>query len=245
MTVEMIDILMRLVTLASLVFAVWTTRDLIRIKRDLKGQGSVLSDVESSMSTRYIDKFPAFNKDIRVLLEGANSSIEIVCDLPAYGLISANDEWLKIKALLEARSLRDDFSVSLTCYGKDKRIEIIDEQADFIDRTKDDFFDRYGDIVFKVLRIARESFSRTLYLERSEEEHVRVLNNALQHCSIKETNQRLPLYVWIRDDSEAIFAIPAYSDEVTEHGFYTRDASIIRALKVFVVRIKEEATTRT
>src|SRR5947207_2714352 len=81
-TVMRFDLALALIGLAvaivGLGFAIWQFFDMRRATRELVR-------VKESMSTQYIGEFPAFMSKIIELIEDANSSVSVVCDVPAYG----------------------------------------------------------------------------------------------------------------------------------------------------------------
>ena len=52
---------------------------------------------------------------------------------------------------------------------------------------------------------------------------------------------RLPVFLWIVDDKEAVFSIPTYNSGVTEFGFRTFEPDLVAALALIWNRYQKDA----
>jgi hypothetical protein len=216
--------------------------------RDLKHHGRQLLDITRSLSTRYLGPFPTFIPAITELLRSApdGASLLVACDLPNYGHISSRRAWARYRgALLEAASTT---TLKIVLLSESRRDRVLEEQFRISEEdwvrwknararraTLDEFVgnERAGDDVDTL------SFARfKALLNRADRRSL----NELSPAEVLESDETLPIYLWIVDDRCAVFAIPSFADDATtEHGFTTSDARLVRALRDVHKRIADRA----
>jgi hypothetical protein len=197
-------------------------------------------EMQGSISTRYISHFPFYFKDIVALLDKAQARIDIFCDLPAYGNFSSHQQFLDYKHKLENKLGQRDkqgrrLTIEMTCLSKEGRSALFEKQfgqeADWEKKKhSDDFRPLLVDFLEDHQRLSElESLSRDNFSGMLEEEDKLMLSKVLSRAKIFETRAHVPIYFWLIDESEAIFAIPCLSEKELEHGFSTTDSNLIRS----------------
>jgi hypothetical protein len=194
-----------------------------------------LTEMQGSISTRYIAHFPFYFKDIVALIDKAQARIDIFCDLPAYGNFSSPQRFLDYKHKLEDK-LGQRLTVEMTCLNKEGRSALFEEQfghdADWEKKKhSEDFRPLLADFLGDHKRLSElDSLTRDTFSGMLEERDNLMLTRSLSRATITETKAHVPIYFWLIDESEAIFAIPSLSEKELEHGFTTTDSRLIRCL---------------
>lgn len=98
----------------ALALAVWQTRDMIAIR--------------NSISTRYIGRFPEFVGQIADLIDGAEGSLVIVCDVPGYCLFSNRKAWLEYERAIKKYRLKKRARLDLIFLDQERRLARMTEQ---------------------------------------------------------------------------------------------------------------------
>ena len=208
--------------------------------RSTRQQADALGVITASVSTRFIGRFPEFVPDIARLIDSAKESVSILVDLPAYGLTSNIEGWHEMEEALRRQS-RSGKRVSITLYTEAERRRILEDQSNhrpFLENPE-----------------VRQALGRILKLEddaRSVEEldesdvirlclarHKNVVRESFSH--VTSTKEKLPIYCWVVDQREAIFAIPIFAGDSTEYGFRTSDGQLVAALLQMQERVKKRA----
>lgn len=222
-SVELITILGMVLTLVALVAAIWQLKQ-------ASEQTAQLSAIKQSLSTQFLGLFPYFNEEIAELIRNANSSVEVFCDLPGYGMITNNVAWFRINSEIQnskARGIRP----RMTFFDQERRRKIIMDQANQIASSGGDMTSDFKAALEKIFDTKVNDFSAVDFVENCLAEHRRIVENDFRGSDVEEVSANIPVYFWLVDDREAIISIPVYSEEVTEYGFKTRDVSFISALK--------------
>jgi hypothetical protein len=214
----------------------------LRAQRDAKEQSETLGLIAESLSTRYEGVFPHYMPAIVSLLERANHRIDVLCDLPGYGELSDELAAEQIRSLLRQQKGRG-VEVQITVYGSELQEEMLREQIRH-QRDRWDEWLRSPDYGPKLRSyIERHGFPDELeqltpdrYVALSLEVHRGIMEHDLQRFEPTTLRDPVPLYFWMIDGTEAVFAIPAYTADASEHGFYTSDARLIDALRTMCAR---------
>jgi hypothetical protein len=194
--------------------------------------------IQTSLSTRFLGDFPHFVPEIVKVLERAKHSIIIVCDFPTYGLYSAPDFWSAYRSVLDEK-MRAGIKVKVIClepgirdqvsrsqffdnpspakwgtYRKDARnLEKIRNFLIHCGRSGEELSISLNEF-FALLEQQDQETWDTLFQRRAEEHHL--------------TSSQMPLYFWISDKQQGVFAFPTYTTpEKTEYGFITADQKLI------------------
>ena len=204
-----------------------------------------IEDILSSLSTKYVGDFSDNMDEINRKLKGAEDSILIISDITAYGCLTAHKKFLDYKQTLINKAdsgiiskiyvytddlIKDELLTQLESPPL-KKIKV--DAKEYLDKNPADttFFKNddgqseedkkktiIDSIVLPMDKVFRDS------LNRFKNVHI---SNTIEN--------KLPVFVWIIDDEEAVFAFNAgaHLDEIT---FTTIDKKVIAAVKDIALR---------
>lgn len=194
-----------------------------------------LDDVRRSLSTRYIGQFPEFFPEIVSLLKSAKREIVIFCDFPAYACFSDPHTFLEYQHTLQRKAQHEEVRVIFTCLGSTYRSKGVQDQF-FSSSQEWDEWKRDPNIEKRLCHFL--SFRRGVptidelgmdqFLELLERIEQRTLEETFASAQVREIDAYIPVYFWLVDGMNAVFAIPA--DKTLEYGFSTTDQKLISAL---------------
>ena len=193
-----------------------------------------LTAVQESLSTRYLGPFPSYFDAIVDELEKAHTSIEIYCDMPAYGYYSAEEASLRYQHVLQRKGRT--VPIELTCLNAETRRRHTYEQFTEAvwSRLLNDKQKREQLIKFLTRRhVANpEDADRHTFVRTMDEADLFFLREVFPKPP-NEISTDIPFYLWIVDGTSAIFAIPSPTDKEDwdEPGFITSDQTLIKALQ--------------
>jgi hypothetical protein len=219
------EYIMRTVEVSALILAVPALWVAVRHLHELK-------KVWQSLTTRHIGEFPACTHQINRLISKARSNLTILCDVPAYSVLS---DWRAGVSYLQAleRLDWDRFTLKFICLDNDKVIQCTDDQfKKFSDpkswaaykKKRKKALQRLLDDKSAVERLDIDTLKRALV-----EKHSSVFAS-LRRWQPRRLSESLPVHFWIADNREAVFTIPTYNPEPTEIAFVTQDHELIEAL---------------
>lgn len=223
-----------ILAVAAIVFAYFHARTIREVLGKAKAHADRLSEINESLSTRYVGEFPRFFPKIVEVMGKATQDIVILCDFPAYGSFTDRKCWTRYKHAIEEKLL-DGIKIQMTCFSDGLRRSTVDNQ--FFDAQQWDNWkaDHRNSELLEELRkwhkgsptvgaLSKEQFIQLL----ADEEHD-ALTQTFQGADIKEIDDYVPLHFWIADQAYAVFAITSSSNK--EYGFFTIDRQIIASLK--------------
>ena len=94
----MVTIIVQTATVVSLVLAIVSLLLASYQLWQVEKTNHNLLDISQSMSTKFVGRFPNHISDIRRLLESAENSVSIVCDLLGYGYYSSPEQYQEYRA---------------------------------------------------------------------------------------------------------------------------------------------------
>jgi len=198
-----------------------------------KTHANMLDSILRSMSTRHIGQFPEYIITIANLIENAKKEIVILCDFPAYGSFSAPHDFLRYKHAIE-RKIDQGVKVRLTCLSSVSRTELAHEQFSREEKMWDEWKQqpKKHELFRSLLKshgsdISVDALSVDQFAAFLEQEDVRMLKETFTQADVLQIGAYIPLYFWLIDGGDAVFAIPSFSEKSTEHGFYTLDPHLI------------------
>jgi hypothetical protein len=183
---------------------------------------------DSQIGTQYLGGFPENMKEISKLIAGAEESLYISADFPAYGHFSQPDKFkLYVNAITKVR--KSGFKLVFRHYAKDLSIATANDDwkiyPDLTAIKKLKTFDKWADVqVFK--GSSKAEFIQALFIADEK-----VLGSILAHkkaftVEIKNDIEKVPpVFVWVVDNDRAIFSF--------SHGaatFLTNDKGLIAKL---------------
>ncbi|HET6881549.1 MAG TPA: hypothetical protein VFI31_15405 [Pirellulales bacterium] len=225
---------------------------LTRIKNDIDAL------LDEGFGAEYIGKFPAFMGDICNCLAKAKKELWIACDYADYGAFSANKRYREYRELIRtildshhpephlrmlvladpqkhvtAQFGNPESNVRPWKEGREPQFKkALDKFAEFcrdtgihvptleeIRETPQRFFDcmkTFGEREFEQIygKIQKENFGRI-------------------------HDVPMPLFLWIADNTMAVFSVQCFGDNFSEHGFVTYNKSLIETLRSFWNELNE------
>jgi hypothetical protein len=204
-----------------------------------------LDTVAQALPTRALGAWPSYLDDLAKMISQADTEITILCDYPAYGVVSNPEGYSKYRRAIETR-LVAGVSVRAIFLDRKKRATINNEF--FPDeRDWDDTYRNRVEMFMATMRnpdtrvhkrATRASFIKQL--DECDEAMMRSLQAAAllgsNHRGEEilfhgETSSLMPLYFWAIDGSQAVFAVALIADgKHKEIAFVTSDPNLIAAL---------------
>jgi hypothetical protein len=250
-TAEIVGVVLGVIGIAGTFVALGLAFDQYRKARetinDLNKVAQELTSVKESVLTYYIGVFPDFLDNIVEMLTPRAKELIIFCDYPGYGIFSEREKFdhyihqirqqdvneAKIRFTYLHRHRRE--KLHLEQFGVISNWEAWKQDSDNERKIKCFLDDTYGEGQ-TIETITEEDFNELLIGADQK-----VLDKHFSSAEKIEINLPMPLYFWIRDSEEAIFAIATMSGGVIEVAFHTRDHNLITALKhIFDRYTKEE-----
>jgi hypothetical protein len=227
---------------------------------EMRHSVEMLDEVRMSLTTRGIGTFPDYVREISDGVRTAESSVDVLCDFPAYAAVTRHDMWRDYHlALCQCRKRstvpESDFRLTLVCLSESARGKLIDSQFPDDEWEYKNQDREFADRVAAFMR--HHTSSR-------EDGHVRhetfiaatkALNVRVEHeLDALAVTGILPLYCWVFDENRAIFAVASLRDstapkdtavESNEVAFRTDDPVLIDGLVKIVRRYSRAAREGT
>ena len=195
-----------------------------------------------AVGTRYLGKFPHFF-EWRIIpsLENTNTEFYIACDFPNYAFFSAYPVHLAFIDSLKKKAKR--IKIHGLFLQKDRRQGVTRLQ---MPKTIEEWNKQLQDAAF-ALRLSEfcERVGKPINSPTElEEERWRMHDFGLSDFRAKiatscdEVDSPMPIYIWIADRRRAIFSIPQFGPEPTEHGFETTNQDLVDSLLLLWQRYK-------
>ena len=215
---------------------------------------TTLDSVAHALPTRVLGEWPDYLDDLARVIDRAGSRLTILCDHPAYGVFSNPDGHNNYRRAIEKR-LVAGVGVRAIFLTPEKRLAINDEFFPLEADWDDAYRRRVERFVQSRHRGAGEvdgPVGRSQFHQLLEAADVSVLqgfdsaallgsnDRGAQILSRRETTSLLPLYFWVRDGVEAVFAIAVHEGGHKEIAFITIDRGLIKALEAAWGRYAEQ-----
>jgi hypothetical protein len=172
------------------------------------------------------------------LLEHARQELLIVSNIPVVGVFSKEDAWLASKHAIE-KALRSIPRLRIRAIFANES----NRESFLKDQYRDPFANweawrstepNSAKIASLIERFGADETVSTVstkrFLKLMEIASTTAINVTLKGAEICVLDQRIPLYAWIADGQQAIFAIPASVPIFAAQAFWTQDARLISAL---------------
>ena len=231
MNVVNITFLGLFLTIIALLLSIW---QLVAARKQTK-KLTLITDV---LSTKHLGAYPEFVLEIGNLISKAQKQILIACNFPAYGVFNSNEGWLSIKYTLEKAFLQNQ-NMKVTCVFANKsnrkswlikqfneaKVDWINWRSNPEQKEKlQHFLTKYG----KGEAISELSFDG--FIDLFEEAADLELGTTYKQAEKIELPHRPPLYMWVVDSKEAIFAISTNTPTFFGEAFWTTEPRLISAL---------------
>ena len=213
--------------------------------------------ISNSLSTRYEGVFPEHLDVVAQVMTGSRRSIRVMADFADYGNYSAHAEFTHYAEILKHKAEFEKVNVEMIVYAAAKAKEKTRQQFSAADFDKEKPTTRLAQLVQRQhtdLPGTVDDFYRLLAIDQREIE--RELRRA--RVNLLFYRQDLPLFCWIADDMEAVFAFPFYSEfdgpsgdngsgpqRESEMCFYTRDSRLIETLNRVFEQVRSKAEPPT
>lgn len=201
---------------------------------------SIIDNVVESLSTKHIGEFPVYCTEIVSLLTKATKSIDILCDVPGYGLFSSPHTWVDYKTLLARKISDPDIQVRIITLDFSERNSLYDRHRP---SNSEEWNVALKDVKFRNNAInfsqrymdgkPLEEISYSDFLQTHRNEQHFCLIHDFRHAQKYEIEnpREMPIYCWIVDSKMAIFVIRILTDnENLEYGFFTSDGKLVETL---------------
>jgi hypothetical protein len=222
-------------TVVGLIATIVSLRLALRSISDGKKFVRGLSAVQKSLTTRRVGESPEYGGVVARLVRQAKQSVQITQTFPVIGIYSGPEIWLELEHALMGCQARN-VPVYLLVGSRSARKEALEIQfADcgganwkqWADRPENSkklafFAKRYG--------YANAVFDTSVqFIEFCLDVQDQVIKQVFYDARKEVTDAFIPLPCWIRDDTEAVFAIANSRGRNT--GFVTRDQHLISSFK--------------
>jgi hypothetical protein len=216
------------------------------LKDALAKQIGHIDEIRNSLPTKREGMFPDYLPKITSMLAESKHTIVICCDYPAYGSFSAPDIFFEYEQTL-ARELNDPKKKVKVAFLNEKvRHKRVDD--DFLRRNpaewaawkkkESDKLATY--LVHTDRKVDVETLSSPDFVTMINEEDQRLLEHWFKLADeMQFLDKMCPIYFWLVDDEQAVFAIPDLRARAVEHGFYTCDPHLIAGLRAIGARYTE------
>ena len=201
----------------------------------------------SSSSAKYIGDFPQNLKQITELVKSTQRHLVVVADYPGYANYTDpklfDEYWKEIKAL----AARSAPKVRIDVYFYNSATADCAQQLQFAQKRSpesadawktDPRFARY----MTHRRIPENQQPRTSaaldqLLLKFDEDMIRQMQDL--DIRVRRVSVLLPLFIWMKDEEEAVFSFYNLGDDVREVSLETRDAQLIQTLLALEKAISE------
>jgi hypothetical protein len=195
-----------------------------------------LEEMRGSLSTRYIGEFPHYIPNLVDLIRHAHGEVLICCDFPAYGQFSDRLNWLEYSHEIQKKADLG-ITIRLACLSEEGRLRDHHEQFSKEEQLWDEWkknpqveahlhqFLKAHKSNLEIKALTMEEFASLL-----EDTDKHMLDGPFGTAILEEIDGVIPMYFWLIDRIEAIFAIPSFTNRQSEYGFFTSDPRLISAL---------------
>lgn len=199
---------------------------------------SQMSTVLNKMSTKRIGEFPDNMPKILDLLKRTKKSLYVLTDVPAYGQFSSPLEYMEYKNWFIKNGGK--FDIRIVTYSPKKRSGKIKQQFDFESQNFSSWIKpaatrnkvvNYLKITPGISKIDSLDEHRLFYL--LETVNIDFINS-LRNSGIdyqEEDSSDFPLFMWIRDEEEAVISFINFPKNTTEVVFESVDQSLVGVMK--------------
>lgn len=211
---------------------------------DAEKSTNQIKEILDKISTKNIGEFPNNFSKINTLLKNTTKSLYVLADVPAYGQFSSPNEFMDYRNWFTQNGISKNIEIKMITYNAQKRGLKIREQ--FSEENADDFkkwiskpeiiakLTNYNQSIFPndtldSKKLSEEQFYKII--ESVNEDFVKTIKNKTRIKYVEEVRNNFPLFIWIRDDEEAIFSFINFPSNTTEVSFQTVDKQLINVLK--------------
>jgi hypothetical protein len=244
----------------ALVFAAIQFRDARRHTHELVTHTNLLGKLtrelqvlEGSLSTQYLGPFPTYVRDIERLLKKTEKDVLILCDYPAYACFSNSRGFRQYQLAIEDLISRKKI-VRLICFDETRQdsylphVFHVEKEAAWqewrssaINLKRLKRFIKSHKQEAKLPNVSHDSISPEEFARLMRVPNRTMFNHSFFHAERRQTKEAAPIFFWLIDNKEAVFAISSLAKGVSEYGFWTRSPELVKALKGLWVTYSNDA----
>jgi hypothetical protein len=241
-----------IVGVLALVYANHQFRDAKDTITQLNAVATELTFIRAQLTTEQLAHFPHFVAQVVTIMGHARDNIAIFCDYPTYGSWISPDGYKRYLYTIS----RTEATIRLICLNEWRRTQLARERlatpvfdALRSDPNTADFLAAYADQVADHRPVpSLGSMTREQFVAILEDANKSVLRTHFvrgEERQAWETDLFMPLFFWIADGAEAVFALAPLGDlRQPPLAFRTRDVALIDALStVFEGYIRVQSST--
>lgn len=197
-----------------------------------------MAKVLGQMSTKRIGEFPANMPKVLNLLKRTKKSLYVLTDVPAYGQFSSPLEYMEYKNWFIKNGGK--FDIRIVTYSPKKRSGKIKQQFNFENENFSAWIkkDSTRNKVINYLKITPginkiDSLNEHRLFHLLETVNIEFINS-LRNSEIdyqEEDVSAFPLFLWIRDEEEAVISFINFPRNTTEVVFESVDQSLVGVLR--------------
>lgn len=236
-------------TLAALFIALVQLAIAWREREEASKQTEKLRQISDSLSTQYIGALPDYYPHVIDLIEGAQKSITVLCDYPAYGCYTNMANWLVYHDRLRDKSLK---GVALTLICPNARQRSANDRGRYFAAANDNWEKWVGveenrkhvhEFVRYVSKVDKDISSMKFADQPEKHKFFEILQRAdeamLRDCfadgdRVEQIDAWTPIDFWLVDSKRAVFAFSNYDLGMSRYGFSTTDPTLISAFQAVV-----------
>jgi hypothetical protein len=196
-----------------------------------------------SESTKPLGGLTEYYPKVITLIREAKTSVEVLCDYPAYACITHPQFFRKYYDILSRKIRHTKVSISLTCPDEKHRSQ---NDRDYFaqafrnwpqwkrnNRVKLDKLSKETSNLVEIRNIDNLTKENFLKMLKKLDQAVLTLLREEEYSKVvfTEISARNPIDFWIIDDRCAVFAFSSYAKGMSSTSFYTEERTFITALR--------------
>lgn len=196
-------------------------------------QSEQIVSMAGSMSTRYVGPFPKNMSEIIDVAKRADRTLWIATDFADYGSYSTPSLYRSLSSIIVEKGLAQQISVKILHYA-----EQLSRQTAMDQISSDKFYGKDGCAAERESEIYKKFCSKKNGLRPTStyEEFITALINYQEvettffkdrGVEIRTTHQPLPVFLWIEDEEDCIFAFKYRNGPKRGYSFRTRDGYLL------------------
>jgi hypothetical protein len=238
-TIDFVSIISAILAILGLLLAIWQLYLAHQQSRDATRQANAISQMQSSLSTRYVGGLNEHFPKVIELVKNAKREIKILCDFPAYSFFSNHRLWVEYAYAIESQ-LEKGLPILLICPKSDVRIILDQKWFSSASQEWDNWKSKTqnSERVRNILRGRKDINIDDLTFEALvtilEKADQKAIDEVFAGATIIEVEEPVGNQIWIADETYSIFAFTGRAEKPSEYGFYTSDQKLISAFKELI-----------
>ena len=230
----------------AILFAVIQFLDSRRLQRSMQEHLEGMREISSSMSTAYVGGFPEDMEEIIRVTSGDIKLLYIMTDLLGYGSYSDPDHFYEYLTNLQ-RVAGKGVKIEMIVYTGPVAKDVLRNEfpiSDYENEKGKLRYARYFSVYHKNLGLPSSYDPFINALTSAEAEYAGVLAGRA-NIDIRHIRSKLPFYLWLQGDREAIFSFLQLGEQTNELSFRTRDGKLITMFMNAFVELWDKETVES